>query len=236
MKTKPCILVVEDEEAMRTGLEYALRREGYSTVIVSDGDAALHALRAADGTRGNDVFSLVLLDVMIPKTSGFDVLKAIRAAHRLVPVILLTAKSQEADKVRGFDLGADDYVTKPFGLAELLARIRTRIAAATRADVVPDMLTFSDTVVDLRELTVSRNKEKHELSVKEADMLRLLWRSAGESVSRQRFLTEVWQHEKAPTTRTVDQHIVRLRQKIEADPAKPRHLITVFGIGYRLER
>jgi DNA-binding response OmpR family regulator len=222
------ILLVEDEEAMIAGLEYALAKEGFAVTIARDGEAGIReGMRAA--------FDLVLLDLMLPKRSGFDVLQALRAKDATLPVIVLTAKGQEADKVRGFDLGADDYVTKPFGLAELLARIRARLRGRGTAEAIPDVVTVGDAAVDFKAMSVRRGDATQALSLREADMLRLLWRHRGTTVARRRFLQEVWGHERAPTTRTVDQHVVKLRQKIEADPANPRHLLTVFGAGYRLE-
>jgi DNA-binding response OmpR family regulator len=223
------ILVVEDEEALVAGLDYALQREGYEVVLARDGETALTHLRESAP-------DLVLLDVMLPRRSGFDVLAKLRREGRAVPVILLTAKGQEIDKVHGFDLGADDYVTKPFSLAELLARIRARLRRRTaEADEVPDTFALGPTQVDLRAMCARRGAKSEELSLREADMLRLLWRERGRPVSRQRFLDEVWGREHFPTTRTVDQHVVKLRQKLEQDPAHPRHLLTVFGVGYRLD-
>lgn len=226
---KPRILVVEDEEAMAAGLEYALVREGYDVQVARDGASALELLRVATP-------DLVLLDVMLPKRSGFDVLASLRRDGRDVPVILLTAKGQEIDKVKGFDLGADDYVTKPFSLVELSARIRARLRRRTSdAEDVPNELTLGPARIDLRAMKVELDERRDELSLREVDMLKLLWRERGRPVTRERFLEEVWGHEKFPTTRTVDQHVVKLRQKIERDPANPRHLLTAFGIGYRLE-
>ncbi len=215
----PAILVVEDEEAMVAGLEYALRREGYDVLVARDGEAALQVLRER-------AFDLVLLDVMMPKRSGFDVLAALRKEGRTVPVILLTAKGQEADKVKGFDLGADDYVTKPFGLAELLARVRARLRRRSdEREAAPDAIVLGQARIDLRGLAVARGGSTEALTVKEG----------GEAVPRRRFLEEVWRQDRFPTTRTVDQTIARLRQKIEVDPAHPRHLLTVHGVGYRLD-
>jgi DNA-binding response OmpR family regulator len=229
MSAAPRILVVEDEDTMVAGLDYALKREGYDVVIARDGESALGALR-------KNAPDLVLLDVMLPRRSGFDVLAALRREGRGVPVILLTAKGEEIDKVKGFDLGADDYVTKPFSLAELLARIRARLRRrASDADDVPDSFTLGTTLVDLRGMRVRRGNNEEELSLRETDMLRLLWRERGRPVSRELFLEEVWGKDRFPTTRTVDQHMAKLRQKVEADAARPKHLLTVFGIGYRLE-
>ena len=229
MNRKQRILVVEDEESMVAGLEYALEREGYEVLIAGDGEAALTSLRATAP-------DLVLLDVMLPRRSGFDVLATLRREGRRVPVILLTAKGQEIDKVHGFDLGADDYVTKPFSLAELLARIRARLRRrAAEAEGVPDSFELGGARIDLRAMAVVRGGTSTPLSLREVDMLNLLWRERGRPVTRERFLDEVWGQERFPTTRTVDQHVAKLRQKVEADPSSPRHILTAFGIGYRLE-
>jgi DNA-binding response OmpR family regulator len=229
MTAAPHVLVVEDEDTMIAGLDYALKREGYEVSLARDGESALAMLRE----RAPDI---VLLDIMLPRRSGFDVLAALRREGRGVPVILLTAKGQEVDKVKGFDLGADDYVTKPFSLAELLARIRARLRRrASDADDVPDTITLGTALVDLQGMRVRRGRASEELSLREADMLRLLWRERGRPVSRERFLEEVWGKDRFPTTRTVDQHVAKLRRKVEEDAARPKHVLTVFGVGYRLE-
>jgi DNA-binding response OmpR family regulator len=229
MTAAPTILVVEDEETMIAGLDYALKREGYEVLLAKDGESALTVLRA----RAPD---LVLLDVMLPRRSGYDVLAALRRERRAVPVILLTAKGEEVDKVKGFDLGADDYVTKPFSLAELLARIRARLRrSAGDAEDVPETITLGTAIVDLRGMRVRRGRTSEELSLREADMLRLLWRERGRPVSRERFLEAVWGKDRFPTTRTVDQHVAKLRRKVEENAARPKHVLTVFGVGYRLE-
>lgn len=227
MSKRARILVVEDEEAMIAGLEYALGKSGYEVEVARDGSAAATALKQAS-------YDLVLLDVMLPRKSGFDVLAGLRRDGRQTPVILLTAKNQELDKVRGFDLGADDYVTKPFSLAELEARIRARLRVATPLDEGPNELELGPAKIDLRAMKVELDGRVDDLSVREVDMLRLLWRERGRPVSRERFLEVVWGHERFPTTRTVDQHMVKLRQKVERDPAEPRYLVTAFGVGYRL--
>jgi DNA-binding response OmpR family regulator len=227
--TKRRVLVVEDEDAMLAGLEYALAREGYEVTVARDGASASALLRESAP-------DMVLLDVMLPRRSGFDVLAQLRRDGREIPVILLTAKNQEIDKVHGFDLGADDYVTKPFSLVELLARIRARLRRAAQVEAdVPNELVIGAAHVDLRAMRVRRGAATEELSLREIDMLKLLWRERGRPVSRERFLDEVWGHDSLPTTRTVDQHVVKLRQKLELDPAAPKHLLTAFGVGYRLE-
>jgi two-component system alkaline phosphatase synthesis response regulator PhoP len=228
MSKKPRILVVEDEEALAIGLQHALAREGYEVVLARDGAAAQQALRDAS-------HDLVLLDVMLPRKSGFEVLAQLRREGRSVPVVMLTSKNEEIDKVHGLDLGADDYMTKPFSLAELLARVRARLrrGAAREEDVVE--LQLGPARIDLRAMRVELDGRMEELSLREVDMLKLLWRERGRPVARERFLEEVWGHERFPTTRTVDQHMVKLRQKVERDPADPKHLLTAFGVGYRLE-
>jgi DNA-binding response OmpR family regulator len=224
---KSRVLLVEDEESMVVGVAYALEREGYEVAVARDGAAAVDALRAT-------LPDLVLLDVMLPKRSGFDVLTWLRRSGRTTPTILLTAKGADADKVRGFDLGADDYVTKPFSLAELLARVRARLRRAEDAEAGPSTIDFDAVTADLDALVVRRGEETEALTPREVDMLRLLWRERGRAVSRARFLDEIW---RAPdvTTRTVDQHVAQLRKKIERDPARPTAITTVFGVGYRLE-
>lgn len=228
MNKKPRILVVEDEEALAVGLHHALTREGYEVELVRDGAAAQQALRDSS-------HDLVLLDVMLPRKSGFEVLAQLRREGRSVPVVMLTSKNEEIDKVHGLDLGADDYMTKPFSLAELLARVRARLRRnATRDEDVVE-LQLGPARIDLRAMRVELDGRIDELSLREVDMLKLLWRERGRPVARERFLEEVWGHERFPTTRTVDQHMVKLRQKVERDPAEPKHLLTAFGVGYRLE-
>lgn len=228
MEMKQRILVVEDEEALVVGLRYALVRAGYDVVVARDGAEALKRLRA-------DAPDLVLLDVMLPRKSGFEVLAQARRDGCRAPIVLLTSKNQEIDKIQGLDSGADDYITKPFSLGELLARIRARLRRASPADEAPDELVLGVAVIDLRAMRVTRDGVVEDLSLREVDMLKLLWRERGRPVSRERFLEEVWGHERFPTTRTVDQHMVKLRQKVEHDPSEPRHLLTAFGVGYRLE-
>jgi two-component system alkaline phosphatase synthesis response regulator PhoP len=228
MSKKPRILVVEDEEALAIGLQHALAREGYEVVLARDGAAAQQALRDAS-------HDLVLLDVMLPRKSGFEVLAQLRREGRSVPVVMLTSKNEEIDKVHGLDLGADDYMTKPFSLAELLARVRARLRRSTAREKDIVELQLGPARIDLRAMRIELDGRVDELSLREVDMLKLLWRERGRPVARERFLEEVWGHERFPTTRTVDQHMVKLRQKVERDPADPKHLLTAFGVGYRLE-
>ena len=224
------ILLVEDEEDIVAGLRYALEAAGYTPTIARDGQQALDLLRTTDP-------DLVLLDVMLPHVSGFDVLRSLREQGRSVPVILLTAKDREMDKVRGLDLGADDYVTKPFALSELMARIRARLRTQVQTqDDVPNTIEFDNVRIDFRAFTLTRGKNTFDLTVREADILKLLYCHRGEAVTRNQLLREVWGDDAYPSTRTVDQHMAKLRKKVEADPKNPRYIVTVHGVGYRLLR
>jgi len=210
------ILLVEDDPGMAKGLAFNLEAEGYDVVVARDGEAGL-----AEARRGG--FDLVLLDVMLPGKSGFDILKRVRADGNETPVIMLTARGTEVDKIAGLKLGADDYVTKPFSLGELLARIGARLRR-----------TSPDLVVDLLSMTARRGTREARLTPTEADILRFLHARAGEAVARESMLKELWGVAHAAETRTLDNHIARLRRKIELDPKNPTVLLTVPGIGYRV--
>ena len=231
-RSKPLVLVVDDEEHITELLAMGLGFNGFEVERAANGRAALAAIDA----RRPD---LAILDVMMPDLGGFDVAKRIRQTERAgsrMPIIFLTAKDATADKVEGLRLGADDYVTKPFSLVELLARVKARLRRRAGAEPdVPSELEIGPAKVDLRAMKVTLDGRAEELSLREVDMLKLLWRERGRPVSRERFLEEVWGHERFPTTRTVDQHMLKLRQKLERDPAEPKHLLTAFGVGYRLE-
>jgi len=224
------ILVVEDDAHIRLGLCDALGAEGYEVRECPDGGQAVPLVRqwAPD---------LVILDVMLPRRSGFDICRDLRSAKNPVPILMLTAKGQEVDKVVGLELGADDYVTKPFGLRELLARVHAllRRSQQTGDAAVPERIVFGDVEIRTAALRGSRNGEPFELSPRELAVLVVLERERGNAVSRDRILNEVWGIEYYGTTRTLDQLIVKLRQKVEAEPSAPRHILTVHGMGYRLE-
>ena len=222
----PKILIVEDEPNMVSGLRDNFEFEGYEVITAGDGVAGLQ--RAL-----NDSPDLVLLDVMMPRMSGLDVCKQLKAKRPSVPIIMLTARGQELDKVVGLELGADDYVTKPFSIRELLARVK---AVMRRAQTVPkerERYSFADVEVNLRSCQVSRAGRDLEFSSKEFDLLKYFVCHPGETLSRDRLLEEVWGYDKFPTTRTVDAHIVRLRQKLEPRPEEPRFILTVHGTGYK---
>ncbi len=228
---KKHILVVEDDAHIRLGLVDALQAEGYEVTGCGDGGQAMSLLRQ----RGPD---LLVLDIMLPNKSGYDLCREIRGARNRVPILMLSAKGQEIDKVVGLELGADDYVTKPFSLRELLARIQAllrRAAPAANALDAPEELRFGDVVVDTRALRGKRDGQDFELTPRELKVLALLHRERGRAVSRDSILNEVWGIDYYGTTRTLDQLMVKLRQKIEENPAEPRHLLTVHGLGYRLD-
>jgi DNA-binding response OmpR family regulator len=223
------ILIIEDEKDMAEGLRYNLELEGYQVAIAHDGDQGASMALTGD-------HALVLLDLMLPGKTGLQVLRALRDAGNRVPVVILTAKGQDHEKVAGLELGADDYVTKPFGLAELLARIRA-VLRRSKPDESPvaDLFEFANLKVDFRRYVVCQDQEEHPLSRFEAEILRLLIARRGEVVTRQDLLSKVWGYTHFPTTRTVDNHIARLRKKIEIEPDDPKHIMTVHGIGYRFE-
>ncbi|MFP4055734.1 MAG: response regulator transcription factor [Candidatus Brocadiia bacterium] len=220
------ILVVEDEPDMLMGIQDNLQYEGYQVVTATDGEEALDLAL-------NTCPDLVVLDIMLPKLDGFEVLKQLRQKGMDTPVILLTAKSQEVDKVLGLELGADDYITKPFSVRELLARIKAVLRRPRRPPQKIDSYQFGDVKVDFRKSIAVKGKEPIDLSHYEAEILRLLITNKGEPISRNRILDEVWGYELYPTTRTIDNHIVKLRQKIEDDPHEPQHIVTVHGMGYK---
>ncbi|MDE3135794.1 MAG: response regulator transcription factor [Acidobacteriota bacterium] len=220
------ILIVEDEPNMVAGLRDNFEFEGYLVMTAADGVEGLaRALK--------DSPDLVLLDVMMPRMSGLDVCKEIKALRPAIPVIMLTARGQEIDKVLGLEIGADDYVTKPFSIRELLARCKAVLRRTRLLPSEAETHRFGEVEVNLRTCQVSRDGQAIELSGKEFELLKYFVRHPGETLSRDRLLNEVWGYDHYPTTRTVDAHIVRLRQKIEPRPDEPRYILTVHGLGYK---
>jgi two-component system alkaline phosphatase synthesis response regulator PhoP len=222
------ILIVEDEAALITMLRDRLRKEGYSVSIEKDGNAALEAALTGD-------FDLILLDVMLPGQSGLSVCRGIRAAGSHVPILMLTARRQTVDKVAGLRTGADDYLTKPFQMAELLARIDALMRRSSKVIVPRDQHRFADVSVDLRKAEVMRDGHVVPMSAKEFQLLRYFIEHTGATISREELLREVWGYEVVPSSRTVDVHVAGLRQKIEKDPRNPRLISTIVGLGYRFE-
>ncbi|RMH42917.1 MAG: DNA-binding response regulator [Deltaproteobacteria bacterium] len=222
------ILVVEDDASIRLGLEDTLRAKGYEVDSVGRAADGLAAARAQPP-------DLIVLDVMLPDGDGFDVCRQIKAARpplRDVPIIMLTARGAELDRVRGLELGADDYVTKPFSLMELLARVA---AVLRRAGREPDALAFGDVHVDFARQRATKAGRPVDLPARAFAILKVFARRPGEVVARDVLLDEAWGYDKMPNTRTVDNHIVKLRRALEDDPEHPRYLQTVHGVGYRLE-
>lgn len=221
------ILVVEDNANLAYGLATSLELEGHEVVLAEDGAAGLRAARE----RPPD---LVILDLMLPGMDGYRVLQSLRAQGGTTPVLILTARGEEADKVLGFRLGADDYVTKPFGLLELLARVQALLRRAGAQAAAPQPVRFGEVEVDPGSRLVRRRGAEVQLTPKEFDLLWALLRRQGGVAARLELLAEVWGHRAAVMTRTVDMHVAQLRRKLEDDPAAPRHIVTVWKAGYRL--
>jgi DNA-binding response OmpR family regulator len=218
------LLVVEDDPAILIGLDEKLRREGYEVVTAADGERAREVLADAD-------LDLVVLDIMLPRLDGLSVLRWLRKERSDLPVLILSAKGREEEKVEGLAAGADDYLPKPFGLKELVARID---ALLRRAHGFEKRVEFGAVVVDLRNRQVTRNGEAVALSRKEMELLFCLARNKGRIVTREDLLTAVWGHSPSSGARAVDFHVLNLRRKLEEDPSAPRHLITHHGVGYQL--
>ena len=220
------ILVVEDEPAMVEGLRDNFEYEGYEVISAGDGVAGLERALA-------DNPDLVVLDVMMPRMSGLDVCKQLKIKKPALPIIMLTARGQEIDKVVGLELGADDYVTKPFSIRELMARVKAVLRRVSSTPVVADVYRFSDVEVNIRSNQVFRDGHPVELSAKEFALLAYFVSHPAETLSRDRLLDAVWGYENYPSTRTVDTHIVHLRQKLEPNPEEPRFILTIHGTGYK---
>jgi len=220
------ILLVEDEPGLVLTLRDRLTREGYSVDTTADGESGLE--RAA-----GEAFDLVLLDVMLPRLGGFDVLKELRKRNVDTPVIMLTARGQVVDKVVGLKLGADDYVTKPFEMMELLARIEAKLRRAPLTPHPSEGFQFDGVRVDFRRAEVSRDGQTIDLSAREFQLLKYFVEHRGATLTREELLNEVWGYNSMPSTRTVDVHVAWLRQKIEPNPRHPQFILTVHGMGYK---
>jgi DNA-binding response OmpR family regulator len=221
------ILIIEDEPDMVRGLRDALEFEGFEVFSSGLGREGLRLLRE----RGPD---LVLLDLMLPDANGFSVCEDIRSTHPLLPVIMLTARSQETDKIRGLDAGADDYVTKPFSVGELVARINAIFRRLQRTAPASEEIRIGAAVLDARKHELTRKGKTYTLSFYELELLRLLWERAGQPVTREEILEKIWGVSGHATTRSVDNFVVKLRKKIEENAADPRHIVTIYGTGYKL--
>jgi DNA-binding response OmpR family regulator len=222
------VLLIEDETPLRVAVRDALQDEGWRVITASDGRDGFDKSIAEKP-------DLIVLDVMLPKLDGFALCRELRRLGHRVPVLMLTARGLVEDRVHGLDSGADDYLVKPFSLAELKARIRALLRRSQHEASLPERAAFGDVRVDLTRRRVTRAGKEIPLTAKEYGVLALLIQHAGQAVSREQFLDLVWGHAAFPTTRTVDNHIARLRTKLEPDPAAPRHILTLPKAGYRLE-
>ncbi|MDQ7051674.1 MAG: response regulator transcription factor [candidate division KSB1 bacterium] len=229
------ILIVEDDAAIVLGLEDAIQSEGYETRIARTGQEGLRTIFDWKP-------DLIVLDIMLPGMSGFEICKRIRDRQVMTPVIMLTSKNEETDKVLGLELGADDYVTKPFSLRELLARIKAHLrreeASAPKNDeatIPEDKFTFGDVVVDFKRHEVYKNGVLQDMTHKEFQLLEYFLKHPGEVLTRDRLLEKIWGYDVYPTTRTVDNHVLRLRKHIEPNPENPVYIKTIRGAGYLFE-
>jgi two-component system, OmpR family, alkaline phosphatase synthesis response regulator PhoP len=225
------ILVVEDNLSLAEGVAYNLRHEGHDVRVAEDGESGLTDARSWSP-------DLVILDLMLPRLDGYGVLSAIRGDRNNVPVIILTARGEEADKVRGFRLDADQYVTKPFGVLELLERVSALLRRSSRraaSAASHETIRFGEVVVDVAARTVTRCGEPCTLTPKAFDLLLALVARGGKVATRQELLKEVWGYGAFVLSRTVDSHVAELRRKVEADAARPQHILTVWKVGYRFE-
>jgi DNA-binding response OmpR family regulator len=225
---KKTILVIEDEPHIVMGLRDSLEFEGFRVLSASKGKEGILLARSENP-------DAIILDLMLPDVNGYAVCEELRRFSAFVPIVMLTARSQESDKIRGLDAGADDYVTKPFSVNELIARMRAIFRRAARGGAAtPEVLTVGDASVNLTAQTLSARGEEHQLSFYEVELLRLLAERVGQPVSRDEILSKIWGLDASPTNRTVDNFIVKLRKKIERSPDKPAHILTVYGFGYKL--
>jgi DNA-binding response OmpR family regulator len=220
------ILVIEDEPQMLLGLRDNLELEGYDVQTAADGDEGLHK---ASSTAPD----LVILDIMLPKRNGFDVCRELRARNVSTPIVMLTARSAETDKVLGLELGADDYVTKPFSITELLARVRAVLRRSNPQRPATETVRIGDIDFDFRLHQARRGQTRVEFTAREFELLRYLVQHVGQVVTREQILNDVWGYEEYPTTRTIDNFVAKLRQKIEKAPHAPEHILTIHGSGYK---
>jgi two-component system alkaline phosphatase synthesis response regulator PhoP len=225
MKEK--ILIIEDEEDLVKGLKLNLDDEGYDVSWAFDGEEGLRkALEESP--------DLIILDIMLPKMNGLDVCRELRQKNVGVPVVMLTAKGEEIDKVVGLEIGADDYLTKPFSIRELLARIKAHLRREKREGIkVPNVYAFGDVEIDFAHFKIRRKGKERDITSLECEILKYFIAHKGEVVTRDMLLDKIWGYEKFPTTRTIDNHILKLRKKIEENPSHPTFILSVYGEGYR---
>lgn len=225
MKKK--ILIIEDEEELIKGLKLNLVFEGYDVIWALDGEEGLNkALEEKP--------DLILLDIMLPQKNGLEVCRELRGQNVTIPIIMLTAKGEEVDKVVGLEIGADDYITKPFGVKELLARVKAHLRRGKREEKdAPSVYRFDDVEIDFIHFKVKRKDKEFELTSLEVEILKHFIAHRGEVVTREALLDEIWGYKRYPSTRTIDNHILKLRKKLQDDPAKAKYIFSVYGEGYR---
>ncbi len=223
------ILLIEDDPAILRGLVDNLREEHYHVETESDGGKGLQKAQKSQ-------WDILLLDVMLPGMNGFEICKALRAAGSQVPILMLTAKSEETDKVLGLEFGADDYLTKPFSVRELLARIKALLRRQSGLANKIEETDIGDVHVDFKKQEAHRGKKSLDMSAKEFELLKYFVEHEGSVISRDRLLNDVWGYESMPTTRTVDNYVLALRKKIEPAPSKPKHFLTIHTVGYKFVR
>lgn len=220
------ILVIEDDVSILRGLKDNLKFEEYEVLTAADGQEGLKlALEKSP--------DLILLDIMLPGISGYDVCRKVKEQKFDLPIIMLTARGKEVDKIAGLDLGADDYITKPFSTPELLARIRAILRRTQNEVSIQEKYSFGNVMMDFKQYQTFVNKEEVHLSAREYDIMKFLIAHAREVMHRNALLDEVWGYESYPTTRTVDKHIMDLRKKLEEDPSNPKHILSLRGVGYK---
>jgi DNA-binding response OmpR family regulator len=221
------ILIVEDEREMARGLKDILEFEGYEVTTAGTGKEGLQAVTRREP-------DCILLDLMLPDINGYQVCEEIRRQKNKTPIIMLTAKAQDYDKIRGLEVGADDYMTKPFSVGELLARVKAILRRTGAYAQQIDVVRVGNSLVDVPHFVVRKGKEEYSLSHYEVELFKLLYENVNQPVSRDEILDRVWGTENYPTNRTVDNFIVKLRKKLEEDYKNPKHILTIYGVGYKL--
>ena len=222
------ILIIEDDRMILSGLKRNLEYEGFEITTASDGEKGLEL--AVNGRH-----NLIILDIMLPKVSGFEICRLLKQNKVETPVIILSAKGQEQDKIKGLNLGADDYISKPFSIKELVARINAVLRRSRRDEGVPEVFKFGEVAVDFAGQCAMRKKKRIDLSAREFKLLKFFIRNRGKVLDRNTILNHVWGYDYYGTARTVDNFVNRLRQKFESDPNRPKYIVTVFGVGYKFE-
>jgi len=220
------VLIVEDDETMLKGLRDAFEHNGYIVLAANDGESGMQIAESNEP-------DIIILDVMLPRTDGFDVCRTLRKRGVITPIIMLTARAEEIDKVVGLEIGADDYVTKPFSTRELLARVKAHLRRTTEKILSLEHYEFGNVTLDFAAFKTFKNKKQIDLTSTEYSLIKVLIKHRNEVVPREKILNEVWGYDSYPSSRTVDNHILNLRQKLEDNPQKPEYIHTIHGLGYK---